>query len=221
MGSEILKSNDAFGRMDAMYRHQRHFYDATRKFYLLGRDRMLNKIELGDCDQVAEIGCGTGRNLKVLAERFPTSTFYGIDASFQMLEKAKAKFEASRIRNVQLACVLAENFSPQSSFGVDLQFDSIIFSYSISMIPSWKQAIRAALSSVRPGGTILIVDFFDQAELPGAFRGLLSAWLRQFGVKYFRELMPFLEHLEANGEILLKVESVARRYAFIATITKV
>ena len=27
--------------MDGVYRHQRHIYDLTRKFYLLGRDRLI------------------------------------------------------------------------------------------------------------------------------------------------------------------------------------
>ena len=30
--------SDAAALMDRMYRHQRHIYDLTRKFYLLGRD---------------------------------------------------------------------------------------------------------------------------------------------------------------------------------------
>ena len=34
----MTPARDAAGLMDRMYRHQRHFYDATRKFYLLGRD---------------------------------------------------------------------------------------------------------------------------------------------------------------------------------------
>ena len=30
--------------MDRMYRLTRHVYDATRRYYLLGRDRMLGRI---------------------------------------------------------------------------------------------------------------------------------------------------------------------------------
>ena len=32
--------------MDGVYRHQRHLYDATRKFYLFGRDRMLAGLDV-------------------------------------------------------------------------------------------------------------------------------------------------------------------------------
>ena len=31
--------------MDAVYRHQRHVYDVTRKFYLLGRDHLIGELQ--------------------------------------------------------------------------------------------------------------------------------------------------------------------------------
>ena len=34
-------SAEATLRMDRIYRHQRHIYDLSRKFYLLGRDRLI------------------------------------------------------------------------------------------------------------------------------------------------------------------------------------
>ena len=33
------------GHMDAIYRTQRHFYDLTRKYYLLGRDRLIRRLD--------------------------------------------------------------------------------------------------------------------------------------------------------------------------------
>ena len=36
----------AFEKMDKMYRHQRYFYDLTRKYYLLGRDRLINEMKI-------------------------------------------------------------------------------------------------------------------------------------------------------------------------------
>jgi S-adenosylmethionine-diacylgycerolhomoserine-N-methlytransferase len=41
-----LAASDAARRMDAMYRYQRHIYDLTRKFYLLGRDRLLASLPI-------------------------------------------------------------------------------------------------------------------------------------------------------------------------------
>ncbi len=35
----------AGAHMDAIYRYQRYIYDASRKYYLLGRDRLLDELE--------------------------------------------------------------------------------------------------------------------------------------------------------------------------------
>ena len=46
--------------MDKVYRRQRHFYDLTRKYYLLGRDRLVRQLNAKPGERVIEIGCGTG-----------------------------------------------------------------------------------------------------------------------------------------------------------------
>jgi S-adenosylmethionine-diacylgycerolhomoserine-N-methlytransferase len=112
---------------------------------------------------------------------------------------------------------LADNFDHQRTFGLEAKFDSIFFSYSISMIPPWRESIENALANLKPGGTLYIVDFYDQLDLPRWFRVLLKGWLRQFHVQFWGELIPFLYDLDRSGKGRLKIESVARRYAFIAT----
>ena len=36
--------SDHAALMDRVYRRQRHIYDATRKFYLLGRDPLIERL---------------------------------------------------------------------------------------------------------------------------------------------------------------------------------
>ena len=81
----------AFEKMDKMYRYQRYIYDLTRKYYLLGRDSLINEMKISEGDNVLEIGCGTGRNLAILARKYPQTNFYGLDASAAMLETAQNK----------------------------------------------------------------------------------------------------------------------------------
>src|SRR5436190_741980 len=52
--------------MDRVYRRQRHIYDLSRKFFLLGRDRLIGALKPPPGGQVLEIGCGTARNLHVV-----------------------------------------------------------------------------------------------------------------------------------------------------------
>lgn len=147
---------DTLARMERMYRPQIGFYDLTRKPYLLGRDRLIATMPLAPGDLVCEVGCGTGRNLARLARRDPSLRLFGLDASAAMLERAKLRTKA------QLARGLAEQLDPAVHFGIAARFDRIVFSYSLSMIPDWRGALARALASLRPGGTIAIVDFGDQ-----------------------------------------------------------
>ncbi len=53
-------TEDAGQHMDGIYRYQRYIYDATRKYFLLGRDTLLDELDPPDGGSVLEVGCGTG-----------------------------------------------------------------------------------------------------------------------------------------------------------------
>lgn len=206
--------------MDRMYRHQRYFYDITRKYYLLGRDKLLALINIKPGDNVLEIGCGTGRNLGILAKRYPNANLFGLDASSSMLETAAGKIAAANISNVTLRTALADSFVYDETFGLTDPFDAVFFSYSISMIPPWRESIENAFANLAHGGSLYIVDFYDQKDLPMLFQRLLKGWLKQFHVQFWDDLIPFLEDLEKQELGKLDVYPIFKRYAFIAAFQK-
>jgi S-adenosylmethionine-diacylgycerolhomoserine-N-methlytransferase len=168
--------------MDRIYRRQRHLYDATRKYYLLGRDRLIAELDPPAGGTVLEIGCGTGRNLVAAAKEYPHASLYGLDVSALMLEKAASSIgRAGLAERIRLAQADAARFDPEALFARPA-FDRVFFSYSLSMIPDWRAAIDAALAAVAPGGRLHLVDFGRQEGLPAPFRTLLYAWLRRFHV---------------------------------------
>ncbi|MEZ5427943.1 MAG: class I SAM-dependent methyltransferase [Pyrinomonadaceae bacterium] len=217
---EIQNPADAFEKMDRMYRHQRYFYDLTRKYYLLGRDRLIKEMRIKDGDRILEAGCGTGRNLIILAGKYPKNRFFGLDASAAMLETAQKKIDAKNLDHITLKKALADDFTYRDTFDLENPFDAIYFSYSISMIPPWKEAIQNALENLRTGRSLYIVDFYDQRDLPTAFRRILKTWLKQFHVKYPQELIPHLKRLEKEGAGRLSVKSIFKSYSFIAEFKK-
>lgn len=213
-------TSTAFEKMDRMYRHQRYFYDLTRKYYLLGRDRLLKEMEISDGENVLEVGCGTGRNLAILAKKYPRTNFFGLDASTEMLKTAERKINSKYFSNVILKPALADIFSHLDTFDLHDPFDAIFFSYSISMIPTWKESIENALGNLKSGRSVYIVDFYDQKDLPVWFRKVLQGWLRKFHVKYPDKLIPFLKELERKNFGKLQVKSVFKSYSFIAEFRK-
>lgn len=169
--------------MDRIYRHQRHVYDLTRKYYLLGRDRMIRGLAPPPGGQVLEIGCGTARNLVKAARLYPEAIFHGIDISAEMLATARQVVSRAGLEHrIHLVRADATAFDPMELFGMP-GFSRIFFSYSLSMIPSWPEALDRAIGGLTPKGELHIVDFGGQERLPAWFRVGLRKWLGLFHVQ--------------------------------------
>jgi S-adenosylmethionine-diacylgycerolhomoserine-N-methlytransferase len=203
--------------MDRVYRRQRYFYDLTRKYYLLGRDRLVRELEVQPGECVVEIGCGTARNLIRIAQRYPDARLYGLDASAEMLRTAKdAVARAGLSERIVLKQGLAEDVTP-IFFGLDAPFDHAIFSYSLSMIPDWRAALAAAASSLREDGRLHVVDFGDQRTFWPIARRALRAWLALFHVAPRDELLGALETTN-SGEAGWTLHVLPGRYAFVLKV---
>jgi S-adenosylmethionine-diacylgycerolhomoserine-N-methlytransferase len=200
-------------------------YDVTRAYYLLGRDRMLAKVATNPSTATLEVGCGTARNLIKLARRPEPGLLCGLDASQEMLDTAEASIARAGVpaaghERIRLRQGLAEALDAKTMFGRDDPFDTIFFSYCLSMVPTWPGAIEAAMANLKTGGHLVIVDFWDQKDLPGVFAAGLKKWLSMFHVHYRPEVHDALAALGTSGRAEVAFESVAKRYAYIASLRK-
>lgn len=208
------------GLMDAIYRNQRHIYDATRKYYLLGRDRLIADLAAGEDATVLEAACGTGRNLIVAARRYPKARFYGFDISAEMLKQARRNVEKAGLSDrIVLAQGDATDFDPQALFGVTA-FDRIFLSYALSMIPPWRAAIGEASRHLAEGGALHVVDFGGQERLPGWFRAGLVAWLAKFHVEPRADLEEAMGKAAKEAGAKLRFEHLFRDYARYGVIRR-
>jgi len=206
--------------MNRIYRHQRYVYNVTRKYYLLGRDRLIADIGARDGTRVLEVGCGTGRNLIMTARRYPGALCFGIDLSTEMLETAtQAISRAGLASRIRVAHGDATQFDPVQLFGVD-QFDRIFISYSLSMIPPWQSVIDRAMAYLAPGGELLIVDFGGQERLPAVFRRLLWRWLNAFHVTPRDDLEAVLKARAAAAGATMTFTRPYRGYAQYAAVRR-
>ena len=208
--------SDAAELMDRMYRRQRHIYDLSRKFYLLGRDEAILGLHARPGDRVLEIGCGTGRNLVKLARTYPEARIYGLDVSREMLASAAASVaRAGLSARVALARADATAFDPEALFG-EAEFERVMVSYALSMIPPWRDALERALDVLAPGGSLHLVDFGPGAGLPGPFRTGLRRWLAAFDVTPRDDLSAALTALSAERGLSCEIENRFRGYAVLA-----
>jgi S-adenosylmethionine-diacylgycerolhomoserine-N-methlytransferase len=181
--------------MDSIYRSQRHIYDLTRKFYLLGRDDIIAAARVPENGRVLEIACGTGRNLMALARRHPNATFVGMDISKSMIETARVKaVRSGQDRRISFHVADAAELD-QLNLGT---FDCVVISYALSMIPAWKTVLDQAVRRLTPGGALHVVDFGSMHGLPRLVRFGMAVWLKWFHVSPRHDLAVALCEVAAR-----------------------
>jgi S-adenosylmethionine-diacylgycerolhomoserine-N-methlytransferase len=206
--------------MNRIYRRQRHIYDATRKYFLLGRDRIIAGLDAGDGTKVLEIGCGTGRNLIAAARRYPAARFFGLDVSTEMLDRARGAIARAGLGSqITLACGDATAFDPQQMFGTG-EFERIFISYTLSMIPDWQRSLEVAILLLANDGELWMVDFGGQERLPAALRLMLRRWLAWFHVTPRDRLEAVLRAHSAALGAPLRFERPYRDYAQCAVLRR-
>ena len=221
MQTEIQGEAEIQKNMNRMYRFTRHVYDISRKYYLLGRDRLIAQVDAKDGHHICEVGCGTARNLIRLSERYPDAQFYGLDASDEMLKTAQHEVDKRCLSNrIILSQAFSQSFEPKSLFNLTEPLNKIVFSYSLSIIPPWKKSIDHALNILPSGAEIHIVDFGGQDDLPKWFRAFLFWWLSLFHVYHKPQILKYLQKLEDAGKGTLEVEHLYGGYAYLAKFLK-
>ena len=211
---------DAGRLMDAIYVRQRHVYDATRKFYLLGRDGLIADLRPPPGGSVLEIACGTGRNLVAIARRYPDAHCYGLDISTAMLATARRSVVGAGLASrIKLAEADASRFDPAALFG-PAAFDRIVISYALSMIPPWRETLGHAAGLLAPGGSLHLVDFGDGRSLPRAFNAALGAWLAKFHVTPRHDLPEILAVVAREHGLVAGTRALYRGYAVTSRLVQ-
>jgi S-adenosylmethionine-diacylgycerolhomoserine-N-methlytransferase len=204
--------------MDAIYARQRHFYDLTRKYYLLGRDRLIARLDVPLGGTVLEVGCGTGRNLVTVAKRYPDAQLCGLDISEAMLTTARAKVAAAGFADrISLKQADATDFDAQALFG-RATFDRVFFSYTLSMIPDWRAALARGAGAT--GGVLHLIDFGQFEGLPGWFNAAMKAWLAKFDVDPRAGLPGAIERIGIETSLTPRFDPLYRGYAWSGSLTR-
>jgi S-adenosylmethionine-diacylgycerolhomoserine-N-methlytransferase len=198
--------------MDRMYRHQRHVYDFSRKYYLLGRDRLIAQLAPAPGQSVLEIGCGTGRNLVAGALRYPRVHFHGLDVSAAMLATARRHIACAGLSSrIRLAQADATAINAVALFGM-ARFDRVFISYSLSMIPAWREVLSSAASLLATRGALHVVDFGGQDGWPRWLRATLRRWLALFDVTPCDDLEAALRSIAVRAGLSTEINNLYRGY---------
>ena len=170
------------------------------------RRSAVEALELAPGDRVLEIGCGTGRNLRFLREAVgPSGSVYGVDLSAGMLARRASCATRNGWRNVSLIRSEALVYTAPEPL------DGVLFSLSYNTMPHHRAVLQHALSQLRPGGRIVIMD----AKLPSGRFGQrilpFSLWLMRRTFLGNPLIQPW-EHLAAGDRRLRDAELLFDSY---------
>ncbi len=171
-------------RLENFYAPQAGYYDHFRERLLHGRRELIAALQPAPGQWLVELGGGTGRNLDFLGARLDTL------ARFDLVDLCPSLLAQARLRAAQWPGIVRVHEADATRFRPDADgrqvADCVYFSYSLSMIPDWRRALRNALRMLKPGGLIGVVDFYVSAKEPPPGRQR-HGWLqRQFWPRWFR-----------------------------------
>jgi len=119
------------------------------------------------CDEVLEIGCGTGAFSRQLASRARRVT--AIDLSSEMIRVAQSKAHQFPQIEFEIADVMQRELPPEA-------FDCIATIATLHHLPM-RPALLKLRDSLRPGGALLVIDLFEPERNLWRLRGLTDAFL--------------------------------------------
>jgi len=109
--------------------------------------------------RVADLGCGTGSALLILAKRFPNSTFIGVDQSRSALGTAEARRDAQGLTNVTF-----EWGELEGEFEIGEQ-DLVIAANTVHDLSSPQRFFERVRSILSPGGLLYLHELSATTDM--------------------------------------------------------
>lgn len=180
-----LEEKEQVRSIQNYYKLQSRIYDMTRWSFLFGRKSLIHRLPIKNEDivHIAEVGCGTGKNLSSICRHYPSSIMTGIDVSEAMINRAQKRVDRwdERVNLLHTPYTKGKNLFPT-------KLDGILFSYSLSMInPQWKELVDQAWSDLKVGGFIAVVDFHDTPK------SWFKKHMSHHHVRMDGHILPYLE----------------------------
>lgn len=170
----------ASGRANLITRYNFHngYWDDPDSEVPIGEaaDRMtdiiIEKLKIGPGSHVLDVGCGVG-GPGVRIARLTGARVTGISVSREQIEVANSFAESERLAErvvFQYADAMEMPFPAQS-------FDAAVALESIAHMPDRGQVLSQICRSLRPGGRLVLTDFFERAPVPAAKQPVVERFL--------------------------------------------
>ncbi|RMG59592.1 MAG: class I SAM-dependent methyltransferase, partial [Deltaproteobacteria bacterium] len=124
--------------------------------------RLVDLMGNSNVRRVLDVGCGSGISTWALYQKYGDGcTFYAIDISEKMLQKAREKY--GHRDNIIFVLGDAENLK---EYFME-KFDAIFYTASIFLIPNFRKSLKEAFSLLNPGGKVAISFYSGLSDIEG------------------------------------------------------
>lgn len=101
---------------------------------------------------VADIGCGTGHCINIMAREYPASTFVGYDIAEDAIARGNAEAEEMGLPNARFEVLDVTKLPPEPKFDLITAFDAIHDQVAPATV------LQRASDALAPDGTFLMID---------------------------------------------------------------
>lgn len=118
---------------------------------------------------VVDLGCGTGRDVYVLAQLVGERGFvHGVDMTPEQLDVARrtAEWHRERFGFAKANVAFHEGFIEDLSFLADASVDVVVSNCVVNLSPAKERVLAEVHRVLKPGGTFYISDVFCDRRLP-------------------------------------------------------
>ena len=194
-----MKMTNRWNRI--IYRLWSPVYDKTvGRFFLPGRRRALEILELKPGERLLLVGAGTGADLPLLPEGVD---IIGVDLSPEMLARARSKLPLPG-RSVTFIQGDAQRLLVEQA-----AFDAVVFNLILSVIPDGRACLHENLRALKPGGRAVVFDKFapETGYIPIG-RRILNIFSTIFGTDITRKFGDMLR--DSGAEVVWQEASIFR-----------
>src|SRR4051812_9289661 len=117
-------------------------------------EALLRAAGVGGAMRVLDLGTGLGHVAFMVADLLdPGGSVLGVDQAERLLEVAEQRRAAAGVENVEFRQADARTFSASE------RFDAIVARLLLFHLPDREDVLRRQLDALRPGGTMVVVEF--------------------------------------------------------------
>jgi 2-polyprenyl-3-methyl-5-hydroxy-6-metoxy-1,4-benzoquinol methylase len=130
---------------------------------------MVDRLRAGA--KVADIGCGSGHAVNLMARTFPNSMFTGYDFSEEAIEAARAEAAKLGLKNAEFQVQDVAELKEHSTYDLITAFDAIHDQARPARV------LEGIVSALKPGGAFLMVDIHASSHVGDNVSHPLSPYL--------------------------------------------